>query len=347
MKSSLKINKKESLLLLGHKGLIGSAILKQLRNRNYKNILTIEKKKINLLNFLMLENFFKNNNPKKVIIAAARVGGIQANYKYPFNFIYENSVIQNNIISLCIKYKCKKIIFLGSSCIYPKIWRTPFKEKDLSLSNLEKTNEAYAIAKISGLKMCEAFNKQFNNNLPKFITVIPPNLFGENDNYNYKNSHVLAALLRKFYNAKKKNRSSVEVWGTGTCKREFLYSMDAANMIIDILEVNEKRILNFTKGEFSHINIGTGKDYTINEIAKILKKISGFEGKIINNKNYPDGVKRKVLNVNLFKKICPNSINNRVVSKKSFEANIKKTYTKLNDKKFKKFDKHNTFSLSI
>lgn len=346
MKLTPKINKNESLLLLGHNGLIGSALLKQLKNRNYKNIITIKKEKINLLNFSKLENFFKKKKPKKVIIAAARVGGIIANEKYPFNFIYENSVIQNNIVSLCIKYKCKKTIFLGSSCIYPKLWKKPFKEQDLILSNLEKTNEYYAIAKIAGLKLCEAFNKQFNKSIPKFITVIPPNLFGHNDNYDNQNSHVLAALIRKFYEACKKKYSKVEVWGTGKCKREFLYSIDAADMILDILETDEKKILKFTGGKFSHINIGTGKDYSINEIAKIIKKISGFKGKIINNKNYPDGVKRKVLNINLFNKICPNSKNSKNSSKKIFEENIKKVYQKLNDKKFKS-NKNSTFNLPI
>ena len=298
-------------MLLGHNGLIGSALLKQLKNRNYKNILTLEKKQLNLLKFSKLENFFKKKKTKKIIIAAARVGGIVANIKYPFNFIFENSVIQNNIISLCIKYKCKKIILLGSSCIYPKLWKRPFEEQDLTLTNLEKTNEYYAIAKIAGLKLCEAFNKQFNKNIPKFLTVIPPNLFGDNDNYDNQNSHDLAALMRKFYEANKKKSSNVEVWGTGKCKREFLYSIDAANMNLDILEADEKRILKFTRGKFSHINIGTGKDYSINEIAKIIKEISGFKGKIVNNKNYPDGVKRKVLNITLFNKICPNSMNSK------------------------------------
>ena len=346
MKLTPKLNKKESLLLLGHNGLIGSALLKQLKNRNYKNIITVEKKKLDLLNFSKIENFLKKKKPKKIIIAAARVGGIVANVKYPFNFIYENSVIQNNIVSLGIKYKCKKIIFLGSSCIYPKFWKKPFKEQDLTLSNLEKTNEYYAIAKIAGLKLCEAFNKQYNKNIPKFLTIIPPNLFGDNDNYDYQNSHVLAALMRKFYEATKKKNSKVEVWGTGNCKREFLHSIDAANMIIDILETDEKRILKFTGGKFSHINIGTGKDYSVNEIAKIVKEISGFNGKIINNKNFPDGVKRKVLNINLFNKICPNSKYSKNSTKKIFRENIKKVYQKLNEKKFK-FSKHSTFNLPI
>ncbi len=333
-------------MLLGHNGLIGSALLKQLKNRNYKNIITLEKKRLNLLNFSKLENFFKKKKPKKVIIAAARVGGIIANIKFPFNFIYENNVIQNNVLSLCIKYQCKKIIFLGSSCIYPKLWKRPFKEQDLTLTNLEKTNEYYAIAKITGLKLCEAFNKQFNKNIPKFLTVIPPNLFGDNDNYDYQNSHVLAALMRKFYEANKKKSSNVEVWGTGECKREFLYSVDAANMILDILETDEKKILKFTKGRFSHINIGTGKDYSINDIAKFIKEISGFKGKIINNKNFPDGVKRKVLNVKLFNKICPNSSYSKNTTKKIFKENIKKVYLQLNEKKFK-FKKNSTFNLPI
>ena len=235
---------------------------------------------------------------------------------------------------------------MGSSCIYPRLWKKPFKEQDLTLSNLEETNEYYAIAKIAGLKLCEAFNKQFDKNIPKFLTIIPPNLFGDNDNYDYQNSHVLAALMRKFFEATKKKSLKVEVWGTGKCKREFLFSIDAANMILDLLEVDEKRILKFTGGKFSHINIGTGKDYSINEIAKIVKEISGFNGKIINNKNFPDGVKRKVLNVNLFNKICPNSKYSKNSTKKIFRENIKKVYQKLNEKKFK-FSKHSTFNLPI
>ena len=169
---------------------------------------------------------------------------------------------------------------------------------------------------------------------------------GDNDNYDYQNSHVLAALMRKFYEANKKKSSNVEVWGTGECKREFLYSVDAANMILDILETDEKKILKFTKGRFSHINIGTGKDYSINDIAKFIKEISGFKGKIINNKNFPDGVKRKVLNVKLFNKICPNSSYSKNTTKKIFKENIKKVYLQLNEKKFK-FKKNSTFNLPI
>ena len=338
---------KDKLLLLGHKGLIGSALLKILKKRKYKNIITIEKNKVDLLSIVKLDNFFKKVKPKKVIIAAARVGGIVANKTYPFNFIYENMVIQNNIFRLCIKYNCKRVIFLGSSCIYPKKWVKPFTEKDLMMSDLEKTNEYYAIAKISGLKLCEAYNKQYENNSPKFITVIPPNLFGENDNYNYKNSHVLAALLRKFYEAKQCNAKSVEVWGTGRSKREFLFSEDAANMIVDLMECENRKILKFTKGQFSHINIGIGKDYSINQIAQIIKEITGYKGKIINNLSYPDGVKRKVLNIDLFKKISPKSINNKILSRNNLKKQIKNTFLKLNPKILKKFDQNNSFNLPI
>ena len=347
MKFQQKMKDKENLLLLGHKGLIGSALLKILKKRRYKKIITIEKNKVDLLSIIKLDNFFKKVKPKKVIIAAARVGGIVANKTYPFNFIYENMVIQNNIFSMCIKYNCKKVIFLGSSCIYPKKWVKPFTENDLMMSDLEKTNEYYAIAKISGLKLCEAYNKQYEHNVPKFITVIPPNLFGENDNYNYKNSHVLAALLRKFYEAKQSNSKSVEVWGTGRSKREFLYSEDAANMIVDILESNNDKILKFTKGQFSHINIGTGKDYSINQIAQIIKEITRYRGKIVNNLSYPDGVKRKVLNIDLFKKISPKSINNKILSRNNLKKQIKNTFLKLNPKILKKFDQNNSFNLPI
>jgi GDP-L-fucose synthase len=342
-----KISKKDKVVIFGHKGLIGSAIFKELKHRNYKNLITIDKKKLNLLNYENLKKFFILKKPNIIIIAAARVGGIQANNIYPFNFLYENTVIQNNIISLSVKFNCKKLIFLGSSCIYPKLWKRPFKEEDLSLSKLEKTNEYYAIAKISGLKLCEAYNNQYNGKLPKFITIIPPNLFGSNDNYNSQNSHVLAALLKKFYLAKKRNLKKISIWGTGRPRREFLYSIDAANIIIDIMELSEKYILKYTKGKFSHINIGSGNDYTINTIASIIKKISGFNGKIQYDKSYPDGVKRKVLNINLLKKLSPKSVDKKGENRKFFEANIEKIYKELNEEKFEKFEKNNTFNLPV
>jgi len=347
MKSSSRVNLNQKILIFGHKGLIGSALLNELKKRGYKKIITVEKKKLNLLDFSKVDNFFKKVKPEKIIIAAARAGGIYANRTYPFNFLYENLTIQNNIISLSIKNKCKKLIFLGSSCIYPKIWNKPFKEEDLTLSQLEKTNEFYAIAKISGLKLCEAYNKQFCNNLPKFITIIPPNLFGENDNYNYQNGHVLAALLRKLFEAKARGYKTVKVWGTGKVKREFLFSEDAASMIIDILEVKEKKFFKHTKGKFFHINIGSGKDYSINEIANIIKKISKFNGRIEYDKNYPDGVNRKLLDISLLKKISLKSVIKKTLNKKNFEENIKYIYNTLNEAKLKKFEKNTTFNLPV
>lgn len=347
MNLNYKVSKSDKVVIFGHKGLIGSAIVKELSRRKYTNIITVDKKKLNLLDKDKVFKFFRENKPRAVVIAAARVGGIYANSNYPFNFLYENIVIQNNIIGSCIKFSCKKIIFLGSSCIYPKVWGKPFKEKDLSLSNLEKTNEPYAIAKISGLKLCETYNKQYNNNFPKFLTIIPPNLFGPNDNYDEKNSHVLAALIRKFYFAKKNNLKKVEIWGSGKPKREFLHSICAANIIIDLMEVSEKKILKYTKGDFSHINIGSGKDYRISEIVKKLKKISNFNGQVYYNKKFPDGVDRKLLNIELLKKISPKSFLRVRENVNNFDKILKKEYEKITSETFKKFKKNSTYYLPI
>ena len=347
MRLNHKVSKLDKVVIFGHKGLIGSAIVRKLKNRDYKKIIIVDKKDLNLLDTKKVSNFFKKNKPQIIIIAAARVGGIYANTQYPFNFLYENMLIQNNIISSSIKFSSKKLIFLGSSCIYPKNWNKPFVEKDLSLANLEKTNEPYAIAKISGLKLCETFNKQYNNKYPKFLTIIPPNLFGPNDNYDLKNSHVLAALIRKFYNAKKNNLDKIEIWGTGKPRREFLHSECAADIIIDLMESSEKKILKHTKGQYSHINIGLGVDFTISEIVKKLKYISKFKGKIVYNRKFPDGVKRKLLNIDLLKKISPKSLIRIKKNIREFDDNLKTEYEKITEKTFKKFEKNSTFNLPI
>lgn len=347
MNLNYNVKKNEKIVIFGHKGLIGSALLREFKLRGYKKILTVNKEKLNLLNLNKVKYFFKKNKPKLVILAAARVGGIYANNSYPFNFLYENMIIQNNLITCAIKFSCKRFIFLGSSCIYPRYWKKPFNEKDLNLSNLEKTNESYAIAKISGLKLCENYNRQFNNRLPNFITVIPPNLFGPNDNYDEKNSHVLAALMRKFFLAKAKNLKKIEIWGSGKPRREFLYSEDAAKIISDLMEIPLKKIYKHTKGNFSHINIGPGVDYNIKTIVQIIKKISKYKGKILYNKKFPDGVKRKLLDVSLLKKISPKSFDNNLRKKKDFEQKIKKVYDKLEIKTFKKNKKNYSLNLSI
>tara|TARA_B100000959_G_scaffold267387_1_gene310822 strand:- start:894 stop:1937 length:1044 start_codon:yes stop_codon:yes gene_type:complete len=347
MSLNYKVRKNDKIVIFGHKGLIGSAIVRELQKRSYKKIITATKRKLNLLNPLKVQNFFKKVKPDVVIIAAARVGGIYANNNYPFNFLYENMVIQNNIIGTSIRFSCRKLIFLGSSCIYPKLWNKPFSEKDLNMANLEKTNEPYAIAKISGLKLCETFNRQFNNSLPKFITIIPPNLFGPNDNYDRKNSHVLAALIRKFYISKKHNLKKVEIWGSGKPKREFLYSENAASIIVDIMETSEKIIFRHTRGKYSHINIGLGIDFKISEIVEKLIKISKFKGKIFYNKNYPDGVKRKLLDIRLLKKISPRSFNRVKKHIEKFDKDLKKEYKSITIKTLKKFEKDSTYNLPI
>ena len=341
------VKKTDKIFVAGHKGLIGSAILRKLKSYGYKRIITIDKKKLNLLDQKKVYKFLKKKKPDIVIIAAAKVGGVLNNSRYGADFIYENIQIQTNLIHASFLNNIKKLIFLGSSCIYPRLWNKPFEETDLNLANLEKTNEPYAIAKISGLKLCETFNKQFNGKLPKFLTIIPPNLFGPNDNFDERNSHVLAALMRKFYFAKKNNQNKIEIWGSGRPKREFLYSICAADIIIDLIETSEKRIYKFTKGIYSHINIGSGIDYKISEIFKKLIKISKYNGKIVYNRKFPDGVKRKLLNINLLKNISPKSFLRIQQNVKEFDQNLKKEYEKITKKTFKKFKKNSTFNLSI
>jgi GDP-L-fucose synthase len=337
-----EINKYSKIFLFGHNGLIGSAILKTLRKKGYKNIKVFEKKYINLLDQKKVKFIFKKYEPDAVIMAAARVGGILANKKFPYNFIYENLTIQNNIIHNSVLFGVKKLIFLGSSCIYPKTWTKPFAEKNLTLSGLEKSNEPYAIAKIAGLHLCNSYNRQFYQKIPKFITLIPPNLFGPNDNYNQENSHVLAALLRKFFLAKSLKKNFVKIWGSGNPKREFMYSEDAAKIIVKFLEISDKVLFSYTKGEFSHFNIGCGKDYSIAQIASIIKKISCFKGRLKYNNKYPDGVYRKLLDSSMLLKIFPDIKQMNLTNKFLFEKKIKKTYKNLTAEILKKFDKNNS-----
>ena len=334
--SNLLKNKK--IYIAGHRGMVGKSLVRFLKKKLIKKLILIDRKKLNLLNYNKVDNFIKKKSPDIIINCAGRVGGILANSKYPFNFLYENTTIQNNVIYACIKNKVKKVIFLGSSCIYPGNFKKPIKENNLMAKNLEKTNEAYAIAKISGLKLCESFNLQFNKSKTLFLTAIPPNLFGPNDNYDNYNSHVIAALLKKFYYAKKKNLKKIEIWGSGNPKREFMYSIDAAKIILKMLNLNRNKIKLLKKKRIFHINIGTGKDYKIKYLAKLIKKISNYKGKIKFNKKYPDGVKRKILNIDLQKELGLNINNN-------FESNLKKTYLSLNLNTFKKFEKNSTYNL--
>ncbi len=279
------MKKDDKIFVAGHNGLVGSAILRKLQKKGYKNIITRTRKELDLLNQTKVNNFFKKEKPTYVFMAGAKVGGIMANKNYPADFIYENLMVNANIINASYKNNVKKLIFLGSSCIYPKMAPQPIKEEFLLTSPLEKSNEAYAIAKIAGIKMCDYYNQQYNT---KFISVMPTNLYGPNDNFHIENSHVLPALIRKFHEAKINNDKKIILWGTGKPKREFLHVDDLADALIFIMN-------NYKKLEM--INIGTGEDLSIFSLAKTIKKIVGFKGKIEWDKTKPDGTPRKLLNI--------------------------------------------------
>ena len=279
------MNKSDKIFVAGHRGMVGSAILRKLKMDGYNNILVRNSKELDLRNQLHVEDFFQSEKPDYVFLAAAKVGGILANNTYKASFMYDNLSIQNNVIHAAYKNHVKKLLFLGSSCIYPKFADQPISEESLLTSELEPTNEPYAIAKIAGLKMCQFYREQYDCN---FISLMPTNLYGPNDNFDLKNSHVLPALLRKFHEAKINKNSSVTLWGTGNPLREFLHVNDLAKACIHfMLSYNEK----------SPVNIGTGKDISINDLATEIKKIVGFEGEIIWDKNKPDGTPRKLLDV--------------------------------------------------
>ena len=281
--------KKKKIFLAGHKGMVGSSILRYLKKNNYKNIIKKNKNKLNLLNQRDTENFIKKIKPDFVINAAARVGGILANYKFKADFIYENLMIQTNVIHSSYKAGVKKLIFLGSSCIYPKFSKQPIKEEDLLSGKLEETNDAYAIAKIAGIKMCEAYNKQYNLN---YICLMPTNLFGPNDNYDLKYSHFFPALIKKAFLAKKKNLKKIDVWGNGKAKRELMYVDDLASACEYFLKKKTKHTL---------INIGSGKEKTIEGFAKYINKKFDNKIKIKFDKSKPNGTPRKIVDITLAK----------------------------------------------
>jgi GDP-L-fucose synthase len=279
------MNLDSRIYVAGHNGMVGSAIVRRLKELGYTNIITSSKKELNLLNQLSVQSFFSNELPEYVFLCAAKVGGIKANNEMKGDFIYENLMIQSNIIKESQDFGVKKLLFLGSSCIYPKMSPQPIKEEYLLTGLLEPTNDAYAIAKIAGIKMCQSFNQQYGTN---YISVMPTNLYGPNDNYDLNNSHVLPAMIRKFHEAKLEGKDKVEIWGTGTPKREFLYVDDLAEACIHLM-------LNYNDSEI--VNIGTGQDVTIAELAVVIKNIVGFEGDIYFNTDMPDGTPRKLLDV--------------------------------------------------
>jgi GDP-L-fucose synthase len=284
------LNKK--IYVAGHTGMVGSAITNELRNRGYNNLILKNYPGLDLIKQDEVEKFFEDEKPEIVIIAAAKVGGILANNTYRAEFIYDNLMIEANIIHNAYKAGVEKLIFLGSSCIYPKLAPQPLKEEYLLSNYLEFTNEPYAIAKIAGIKLCENYYRQYGCN---FYSVMPTNMYGPNDNFDLNTSHVLPALIRKFHEAKEKNKSEVVIWGSGNPLREFLYVEDLADAILFLMEkINAKDL--YEQG-ISHLNIGTGKDLTINELAQLIAEIIGFKGKIIHDSSKPDGTPRKLLDV--------------------------------------------------
>ncbi|WP_288479648.1 GDP-L-fucose synthase [uncultured Clostridium sp.] len=278
--------KKESkIFVAGHRGLVGSAIVRNLKEKEFKNIIVRTHNELDLTNQIEVRKFFEKEKPEYVFLAAAKVGGINANNTYPADFIYENLMIQNNVIKASHDFKVKKLLFLGSTCIYPKMAPQPIKEEYLLTGSLEETNEAYAIAKISRLEMCKFFKRQYGDN---FISCMPTNLYGPNDNFDLKNSHVLPALLRKFHEAKINNKETVEIWGTGTPLREFLYVDDMADACVFLMENYD--------GE-QHVNIGTGEEVSIKQLAETIQRVVGFKGKLVFNTEMPDGTPRKLTTV--------------------------------------------------
>lgn len=280
------MQKNNKIYVAGHRGFVGSAIVRSLKNRGYKNIVFRTHKELDLTNAEMVRKFLKKEKPDYVVLAAAKVGGIQANIANPVEFLMDNLIIEYNVIKNSFETGIKNLLFLGSSCIYPKEAPQPLKEKYLLSGYLEPTNEGYAVAKISGLKMCEYYSSQYGVN---YISVMPSNLYGIGDNFDLKTSHVMAALIRRFHEAKVSDSKEVSIWGSGEQYREFTYIDDLADGIVYLME-NSKRVKGF-------LNIGTGKDIKIKELAYKIKNIVGFDGNIIFDKTKPDGMYRKVMDV--------------------------------------------------
>lgn len=300
----------DKIYVAGHRGMVGSAILRQLKTKGYTNFILKTSSELDLRNQQAVADFFAEEKPDYVFLAAAKVGGIIANNTYRGDFIYENLMIQNNVIHQSYLNNVKKLMFLGSSCIYPKMAPQPLKEEYMLTGELEPTNEPYAIAKIAGIKMCDAYRDQFGCN---FISVMPTNLYGPNDNYDLKNSHVLPAMLRKFITAKRNNDSSVTIWGTGSPKREFLHADDLAEACLFLMEnYNEEGL----------VNIGIGDDISILDLAILVKKVVGYEGEILTDTSKPDGTPRKLMDVSKL-------TNFGWKAKTSLEEGIQKVYDEI------------------
>tara|TARA_B110000967_G_scaffold202590_1_gene241710 strand:- start:368 stop:1327 length:960 start_codon:yes stop_codon:yes gene_type:complete len=294
------MHKLSKIYIAGHMGLVGSSIVRELEARGFNNLATRTHQELDLTNQPAVESFFKEEKPEYVILAAAKVGGIYANSTYPADFIYKNIMIEANVINSAYKNNVKRLLFLGSTCIYPRDAKQPMAEDVLLTDVLELSNEPYAIAKIAGIKLCESYNRQYGTD---FRSVMPTNLYGINDNFHPKNSHVIPALMRRFHDAKINNNPEVTVWGTGNAMREFLYVDDMAKASLFILELEKSIYQAKTKPMLSHINIGTGIDVTIRKIAETIKEVVGYKGKLTFDKTKSDGVKRKLTDISLISSI--------------------------------------------
>ncbi len=284
----------QKIYVAGHRGMVGSAIVRNLQAQGYSNIVTRTHVEMDLTDQAAVKSFFEQEKPDQVYLAAARVGGIHANNTYPAEFIYDNLMVQNNVIHQAFVHGVKKLLFLGSSCIYPKLAQQPMSEDALLTGKLEPTNEPYAIAKIAGIKMCESYNRQYGQSHGvDYRSVMPTNLYGPGDNYHPENSHVIPALIRRFHEAKESNAPEVVIWGTGTPRREFLFVDDMAAASVFVMQLDKDTYDSQTQPMQSHINVGYGSDVTINELAHAVAKATGYQGKIVFDASKPDGAPRK------------------------------------------------------
>lgn len=310
------MKKEDKIYIAGHNGMVGSSIVRKLEQEGFSNLITRSSKELNLINQADVLAFFEENKPDYVFLAAAKVGGIQANNTYKGDFLYDNLMIQTNVIHAAHTHGVKKLLFLGSSCIYPKFAQQPISEDSLLTGTLEPTNEPYAIAKIAGIKLCDAYRDQYGAN---FISAMPTNLYGPNDNYDLSNSHVLPAMIRKFHEAKNNGGKEVVVWGTGKPMREFLYVDDLAEACYFLME---------NYNEPGAINVGTGSDITIADLARLVKKIVGFEGEIVFDTSKPDGTPKKQLDVSRINRLGWKATT-------ELEAGIRKAYSSFLDQEKK------------
>jgi GDP-L-fucose synthase len=321
------MNYKEKIYIAGHNGMVGSAIIRRLRELGYQQLITQTRSELDLTNQEAVSNFIKNERPNQIYIAAARVGGIHANATYPANFIYENIMIEANIIHQAFTYGVKKLLFLGSSCIYPRLAKQPMSENSLLTGKLEPTNESYAIAKIAGIKLCEGYNRQYGDKLNiDYRSVMPTNLYGPGDHYYSENSHVIPALITRFHEAKTHGLNEVVIWGSGKAKREFMHVDDLADAAVFIMHLEKEKYYKETSLMESHVNLGFGDDISIKSLAKKIARIVGYKGIINFDISKPDGAPRKLMDSSKINKLG-------WLPKINIEEGLHKTYKEfLNDR---------------